>query len=564
MGTPPELAADRAGHRQTAEGPRRMSFIDHFHSVLAQHADKAFVTEVHDTELRPVTAKEIDDLARRARGSLRAAGCVAGDRVVLLAPNSAAWVASDLAILFEGLICVPMYARQAPHELVGMMRDCGATLVVCATEALAAGVREHWSDAPLITFDTWFAGDAIDEAPATRGTDDPTTIIYTSGTSGEPKGVVYNVSNIDYMLPVITEAIGSLMGEREQDDRVFHYLPFCFAGSRMVLWMCLHRANGIMVSTDLTNLATEFKSAKPNYFLNVPALLERIKGGVEAAIRQKPALVQALYDRGMRAFQAAAAGQAGLINKVLWAVSKRIVFDKIRRQIGVDLECLICGSAPLSAETQRWFEMLGIPVYQVYGLTETTAIVTMDKPGEVRTGRVGHPIPGCEVRLGEGDELQVRGPNTFPGYWGREETTSQSFEDGWLCTGDQAEVDDTGNVRVIGRVKNLLVPTSGHNVPPEPIEQKLLAIEGVDQAVLIGHGRPYLTAVMTGTIDASLLRGAVDAVNETLPHYRRVREFTLSDEAFTPENGLLTANQKLRRKVIAAHFEEKIEAMYAR
>ncbi|MGB0590346.1 MAG: AMP-dependent synthetase/ligase [Myxococcota bacterium] len=541
-----------------------MSFIDHFHGVLTDHADKALVTEVHDTELRAVTAKEIDSLMRCARGSLRAAGCVAGDRVVLLAPNSAKWVASDLAILFEGLICVPMYARQAPHELVGMMRDCGAKLVVCATEALAEGVRANWADAPLITFDGWFAGESVNEAPAPRADDDPTTIIYTSGTSGEPKGVVYHVSNIDYMLPVITEAIGSLMGERDQDDRVFHYLPFCFAGSRMVLWMCLHRANGIMVSTDLNNLATEFKSAKPNYFLNVPALLERIKGGVEGAIRQKPKLVQALYDRGRQAFGATAAGQPGLMDKVLWAVSKRIVFEKIRRQIGADLECLICGSAPLSAETQRWFEMLGIPVYQVYGLTETTAIVTMDKPGEVRTGHVGLAIPGCELRLGEGDELQVRGPNIFPGYWGREETTSQSFEDGWFCTGDQAEIDDAGNVRVIGRVKNLLVPSSGHNVPPEPIEQKLLAIEGVEQAVLIGHGRPYLTAVMTGTLEPEALKVAVDAVNETLPHYRRVRDFTLSAETFTPENGLLTANQKLRRKVIAAHFEADIEAMYAR
>ena len=137
-----------------------MSFIDHFHGVLTDHADKALVTEVHDTELRAVTAKEIDSLMRCARGSLRAAGCVAGDRVVLLAPNSAKWVASDLAILFEGLICVPMYARQAPHELVGMMRDCDAKLVVCATEALAEGVRAHWDDAPLITFDGWFAGES--------------------------------------------------------------------------------------------------------------------------------------------------------------------------------------------------------------------------------------------------------------------------------------------------------------------------------------------------------------------------------------------------------------------
>ena len=252
-----------------------------------------------------------------------------------------------------------------------------------------------------------------------------------------------------------------------------------------------------------------------------------------------------------------------MLDRVFLAISKRVVFEKIRRQIGVDLECLICGSAPLSSDTQRWFEMLGIPVYQVYGLTETTAIVTMDKPGNVQPGHVGQAIAGCEIRLGEGDELQVKGPNIFPGYWGRDETTNTSFEDGWLCTGDQAEIDTSGNVRVIGRVKNLLVPSSGHNVPPEPIEQKLLAIEGVEQAVLIGHGRPYLTAIVTGTVTPEDLERGLNTVNETLPHYRRVRHFHLSSEAFSPENGLLTANQKLRRKVIASHYDAEIEGMYA-
>ena len=308
--------------------------------------------------------------------------------------------------------------------------------------------------------------------------------------------------------------------------------------------MCLYRANGIMVSTDLNNLANEFKSAKPNYFLNVPALLERIKGGVEGAIRQKPKLIQALYDRGVMAHRALREDKAGFVERMVWSLSRRIVFDKIRKQIGVNLECLICGSAPLSADTQRWFEMLSIPVYQVYGLTETTAIVTMDTPGDVESGRVGRAISGCEIRLGEGDELQIKGPNIFKGYWGREETTEASFHEGWFCTGDQAEIDDKGNVRIIGRVKNLLVPSSGHNVPPEPIEQKLLGIEGIDQAVLIGHGRPYLTAILSGNLERAQIEAAIHKVNEALPHYRRVRNFTLTSEPFSPENGLLTANQK--------------------
>ena len=542
-----------------------MSFIQHFASVLAEHPDKPLFTEVHDTRLVPYTGHQLSDLARRARATLAARDVAPGDRVVLLAPNSARWLAIDLAVLTHGAIAVPMYARQAADELVAMMHDCAPTLVVCATTELADAVRERWPEAPLVTFDEAFAPAPLAELTvAERPADDPVTIIYTSGTSGEPKGVVYSQANCDFMLPVVRDAITSLMGTRDADDRVFHYLPFCFAGSRVVLWMCLYRANNIMASTDLTHLALEMKTARPNYFLNVPALLERVKSGVEGKIRGKPKLVQALYDKGKASFFALAAGRGGALDRLAYGLARRVVYDKVRQQIGAALECLICGSAPLGEETQRWFEMLGIPVYQVYGLTETTAIVTMDKPRAANPGRVGHAIPGVELRLGEGDELQTRGANTFTAYWGRDQAYAEAFtDDGWFRTGDQCELDPAGSLRVIGRVKNLLVPSSGHNVPPEPIEQKLLEIEGVEQAVLIGHGRPFLTAIVTGAIDRADLEAALDGVNAELPHYRRVRKFHLTPDILTPESGLLTANQKLKRRAIEAHFAAPIDQMYA-
>jgi long-chain acyl-CoA synthetase len=207
--------------------------------------------------------------------------------------------------------------------------------------------------------------------------------------------------------------------------------------------------------------------------------------------------------------------------------------------------------------------MLGIPVYQVYGLTETTAIVTMDEPRQAVAGRVGQAIPGCETKLGEGDELLVRGPNVFPGYWKRDDATREAFEDGWFKTGDRADVDPAGNFRILGRAKNLLVPTSGHNVAPEPIEQQILErTPGVDHAVVMGHGRPFLTAVVSGKADRATVQRSIDAINEGLPHYRRIRAFHLTDEAFTPENGLLTANQKLKRPALEAHFETAVDRLY--
>jgi long-chain acyl-CoA synthetase len=180
-------------------------------------------------------------------------------------------------------------------------------------------------------------------------------------------------------------------------------------------------------------------------------------------------------------------------------------------------------------------------------------------------GRVGHPIPGCDVKLDEGGELLVRGPNVFPGYFRREAASAEAFTgDGWFRTGDQASIDERGNLQIVGRVKNVLVPSSGHNVAPEPLEQLLMErVPGVSQAVVIGHGRPHLVALLAGPCERSAALGAVERVNAELPHYRRIRKVHVHPEPLTVESGLLTANQKLRRQAIEAHFAREIDALYA-
>jgi long-chain acyl-CoA synthetase len=289
-----------------------------------------------------------------------------------------------------------------------------------------------------------------------------------------------------------------------------------------------------------------------------------VRAGVEKKIRGRAAL-RAVYDAAIDAWRAERIGRASLAQRAFLAGAKRLIFARVREQIGPDLSCLICGSAPLAEETQAWFELIELPVYQVYGLTETTAIVSMDRPRAARPGKVGHPIDACEVKLGEGDELLVRGPNVFAGYWNKPEATSDAFtSDGWFRTGDQARIDEHGRLEIVGRVKNILVPESGHNVAPEPIEQRLLErIPGLTQAVVIGHGRPYLTAILAGELDRSEASRGIDAINDELPHYRRIRAFHLSDELFSVENGLLTANQKLRRAAIESHYADAIRRLYA-
>ncbi|MBZ0267966.1 AMP-binding protein, partial [bacterium] len=238
-------------------------------------------------------------------------------------------------------------------------------------------------------------------------------------------------------------------------------------------------------------------------------------------------------------------------------------FPSIRRRVGADLRALISGSAPLSRDTQLFFGMIGIPVLQVYGLTETTAICTMDSPGHVTPGRVGRAVPGVEMKLGDDGEILVRGPNVFGGYWNRPEATEAAFTDGWFRTGDQGDRDDSGNWRILGRVKNLIVPSSGHNVAPEPLEEKLAALlPEAKQVVLVGNGRPHLAAIVTGDVEEGEAANALEELNEDLPHYKRIRAVLVVTEPFTIESGLVTANGKLRRDAIHEKLADRIDAVY--
>lgn len=541
-----------------------MGFITQMLERVEASGERPLLIELHGDREVPVPAARTLDEAARVRGFLRARGVAPGARVGLLAPNSARWAAVDLGLLSAGCVVVPLYARQDPAELARMLADCSATLVIAENTQLADGLRPHLeAEVPIVQFDEVLA-EQVQPDPRIHpvGADDLVTIIYTSGTSGQPKGVMMTRGNADFMLPTTVSRLQEATGRPAPNDRVFHYLPFCFAGSRVLLWTMLQRGNPLHLSTDLNNLVAEIGAANANYFLNVPALLERIRRGVDANMTARGGPIAALYGRAMNAL--ASGEEASALDRVCLRLCRAIVFPKVRTRIGSRLEFLICGSAPLSEATQRWFEALGIPVLQVYGLTETTAICTMDRPGQARPGWVGTAIDGVTLRLGEDDELLVRGPNVFPGYWERASQTAEAMDGDWFRTGDQAELDAEGRLRIIGRVKNVLVPESGHNVPPEPIEEALAeALPAAEHIVVLGHGRPHLVALITGPVTDNEIEAAIARVNPGLPHYKRVRAFHRSEVALTPENGLLTANQKLRRKQIAEHFRREIDGLYA-
>ncbi|HEV7966206.1 MAG TPA: AMP-binding protein [Candidatus Acidoferrales bacterium] len=556
-----------------------MNFLENIFSRLQEASGRVVLAEAYTGGGRTATGSDLLAHIATARGFLRASGLAKGDRCALVAPNSIRWAALDFAIIAEGLIAVPMYARQAAGELAAMLRDAGPRLTCCGDAAMRDAISAASPDAPrFVLFDEIFGANptsattpattsAVGAAPSpiSLALEDTVAILYTSGTSGEAKGVMLTVGNLDHMLSCTKARLDELMGPRDTPDRVFHYLPFCFAGSWILLLSCLSRTSVLTISMDLTKLAEEIGVAEPHYFLNVPTLLERIRSGVGENIRKRGGAIARIFERASAAWLRLDAKAPHAWDFFWLGLAGLVIFPSIRKRLGQNLRALICGSAPLACETQLFFMMLGIRVLQVYGLTETTAICTMDDPRHVEPGRVGPAIPGIEMKIGENSEIVVRGPNISPGYWRRPEQTAAVLRDGWFHTGDQGDVNANGNWRITGRLKNLIILNSGHNIAPEPIEEELFrAVPGAQHVMLVGNGRGFLAAIITGAPVGAEINSQLERVNGLLPHYRKIRKYHVAQELFTIENGLLTANGKLRRDMITARFAAEIERMYAK
>jgi long-chain acyl-CoA synthetase len=542
-----------------------MPFVGDILAQLKAAADTRVLEEIRDGQITGVTGSELLELVHKARTFLASQGLRKGDRCGLLAANSIRWVAMDLAAMAEGLIVVPLYSRQAPAELIAMMKDSTVSLVCCGDVLLRDGIHQAWPVAPPhFLFDEIFAGTVGTELSRPQVRDeDPVTIIYTSGTSGEAKGVVLTSANVGFMLGCTSARLDQLMGGRHGQDRIFHYLPFSFCASWIAMLTFVLRGSKVTLNTDLTKIPNDMPAVAAHYFLNVPQLLERMRRGVEDQVGQKGGLILAVYSRAKAAWarQREKPQSAGRIWMLL---ANALIFPMIRnKMVGKNLKALICGSAPLTPETQEYFAMLGIRVLQVYGLTETTGICTMDDPNSPVPGRVGPAIPDIEMRLGVNDEIIVRGPNVFSGYWNRPQQTAEVLREGWFHTGDQGEMDASGNWRIVGRIKNLIVLGSGHKIAPELIEDEIKReLPGAQQIVVVGNGRGYLSTIITGNVSEQQVQAALDVVNRELPHYKQVRAFCLRREPFSIENGMLTANGKLRRDLISVRLKNEIEDMY--
>ena len=550
------------------------NFLHRIFTRLTSSPDRTVLREVRADSAGPkfiaVNASELLGLVETARQFLRAQKILPGERCGLIAENSIHWIAGNLALMAEGIVVVPLYHRQTAAELAGMLQDCLPRLVLCGNGETSKALSAAWPQVPPIAsldriFTDGLRARAISPVREAKS-NDLLTIIYTSGTSGEPKGVCLTVGNLDHMTGCTTERLDQLMGRAAGADHIFLYAPMNFAASWMLMLSAFLRESVLTLSTDLNQLADEIRLSAPHYFLNVPTLLERVKRAVEDNLVKQPGPIQSLYRKTREAWQRQNAGRPKPFDGFAVALGRKLIFSKIKARFGPNIRALICGSAPLAPETQQWFLMIGIPVLQAYGLTETTALCTLDDPRlPVEPGYVGRAVSGIEMRLAENDEIVVCGPNIFAGYWERPEETAKALRDGWFHTGDQGEVNASGNWRIIGRIKNLLVLNTGHKFAPEPIEDQFAQLlPAAQQIVLIGNARSYVTMLVTGKLESAEVQSAIDKLNPGLPHYRQVRNFCILPAPFAPDSGLVTANGKLKRDAIAKRYDAEINSMYAR
>ncbi|GAA2402358.1 AMP-dependent synthetase/ligase [Actinomadura vinacea] len=495
--------------------------------------------------LDEVTCGRFAGMVRAQAKELIAAGVRRGDRVVVLGPTSVAWAVADFAVLSVGAITVPIYPTASAEQIDAVLRDArpAACFTVPDKRALVAGavrseVRVWTLGEPAEGIGVDLPDAVVDERRAEVGADDIATIVYTSGTTGTPKGCVLTHRNILAAAGNVVALLPELFRGTDGGDRpsTLLFLPLAHVYGRVVLFGCVAAGTRTGLVGSPNALLSALPSFRPTFLVGVPYILEKIRKAARARVGEGPD------------------GEAGA-----W----------VRGLLGGRLTHMICGGASLDASTLDFFTRTGLTVLGAYGLTETTSTVTMSAPSANRPGSVGRPVPGTTVAVAEDGEILVRGPQVSPGYW---PDHAGGAPDEWVRTGDLGELDQDGYLRITGRRKEILVTSGGKNVAPAPLEDRLRLHPLVSNCMVVGEGRPFVTALVTldrtalgewrGSDLDTEIAAAVDSANALVSRAESIRRFRVLEGDFTVEGGQLTPSLRLRRAVIEKEYAAHIEAMY--
>ena len=562
------------------------------------------------SDLDDITFDQVYAVVMAAAAGLQALGLTRGDKVAILSENRPEWTVADFACLCTGVLDVPIYSTLTASQVAYILENSQAKMVFVSDAAQAekvlAACAQIGRNLRVVMFDAtvpppegvliWrdflehgrhaaadgdqrFRAGALEAVP-----EDVATILYTSGTTGDPKGVVLthnnlssNVKSVELVLPPVSE------------DTSLVFLPLSHVLQRMV--SLLHFSGGVTqaFAHSMHTVAEDLKIVRPNIAVSVPRLYEKVYNTVMEAQGIKRMLVQwAREVGGAWADEKLAGREPSGVLKFAYAITDALVFGRIRSAMGGRLRYFVSGGAPLSSEINRFFFSAGIKIYEGYGLTETSPVTNLNTPEHLRIGTVGRPIPGTEIRIGDGGEILIRGPQVMKGYYELPEATAEAIDaEGWFATGDVGALDDDGFLRITDRIKDIIVTAGGKNVAPQPIENLLKADDFIEQAVMLGDRESYCvllvvpsfanleawarkSGINTSGSEALLaskqvqehLEARVMARLEGLARYEKPKKIGLIAAPFTVEDGTLTPTLKVKRRVVKAQHRKLMDAFY--
>jgi long-chain acyl-CoA synthetase len=559
-----------------------------------------------DRQWREVTAgefaHEVDAVAR----GLIAVGVQAGDRVALLSRTRYEWTLIDYAILAVGAATVPIYETSSADQIRWILSDSGAVAVIVETAKHAGLVDEArdglgelsvWRIEPggepgaverLVGLGESVPADAVLERRKAVRADDLATLIYTSGTTGRPKGCELTHRNMQAEVRSVAEMFPQLL---TVGGSVLLFLPLAHVFGKVIQCGATYTGTVIGHTSDVSDLVGDLRVFRPTFLLAVPRVFEKVYNAAcqRAHDDGKGKIFDAAAEAAIAWSRARDTGGPRLGLRLRHALFDRLVYAKLRAAVGGRVVAAVSGSAPLGDRLGHFFRGAGLPVLEGYGLTETSAGVTVNTLDAQRIGTVGRPVPGHAVRIADDGEILVKGPIVFRGYWKNDTATAEALTDGWFHTGDIGELDDAGYLTITGRKKELIVTAGGKNVAPAVLEDRLRAHPLVSQCMVVGDGKPFIAALVTvdaealpgwlersgkpsGTpieelVDDPDLRAAIgDAVadaNQAVSRAEQIREFRILPVDFTEAGGEMTPTMKVKRSVVAEKYADDISSIYA-
>ena len=589
-----------------------------FFSQAEIFGDDDLILEGKSGEYKPITWNEIARSVRETAAGLIAVGVKPGDRIVIMSYNRPEWIIADLAIMAAGAITIPIYHTSTEFQTERILNKSGTRVAFVARSDKAEMLV---SCSPLL--DTIISLDpmGVDEAGAcsmdynslklkgvqylatsgkndleeritSTGPGDVATIIYTSGTTGDPKGVMLTHGNIlfDAQAGLLARPVGP-------DDVAMSFLPLSHVFERTVgQFLMIMAGTTIAYATSMLRVADNLPVVRPTVMISVPRFFEKLHTKVLDALREAPAIRQKIFHWGMgvgrrRNGMMMKGQKPGFFLEKQYGIADHLVFSKLKAKLGGRLRFFISGGAPLAPEIIEFFMAAGIQIMEGFGLTEAAPIVSVNPLGALRPGTVGKPLAGIEVKIAEDGELLVNGPNVMKGYYQDEAATAEAVRDGWLFTGDLAEIEE-GYIRITGRKKDILVTSGGKNISPAVIENLIVEDDLVSQVMVYGDRKKFLTALVVPNYERmaamaveiglgdltedeltperlaasqtvyGLIMKRIDGKLANLGHHEHVQKIFLLDRELTEADGELTPTMKVKRNVVSKKFAEQLDALY--